>query len=104
MCKFVVPIITHYHLVNYAAPLPLVLSLVLFLYLKYLAKSATTPIETQIKHIPTRKSIKNPFSNCVLLFASSNDDNQVKVCKIIRDGKMYIIRGNQVYDMLGTRL
>jgi hypothetical protein len=31
-------------------------------------------------------------------------DNQVKVCKIIRDGKMYIIRGNQVYDMLGTRL
>ena len=31
-------------------------------------------------------------------------DNQVKVSKIIRDGKMYIIRGNQVYDMLGTRL
>ncbi len=31
-------------------------------------------------------------------------DNQVKVCKIIRDGKIYIIRGNQVYDMLGTRL
>ena len=31
-------------------------------------------------------------------------DNQVKVCKIIRDGKMYVIRGNQVYDMLGTRL
>ena len=29
---------------------------------------------------------------------------QVKVRKIIRDGKMYIIRGNQVYDMLGTRL
>ena len=28
---------------------------------------------------------------------------QVKVRKIIRDGKMYIIRGNQVYDMLGTR-
>jgi hypothetical protein len=31
-------------------------------------------------------------------------DNQFKVSKIIRDGKMYIIRGNQVYDMLGTRL
>ena len=31
-------------------------------------------------------------------------DNQVKVCKIIRYGKIYIIRGNQVYDMLGTRL
>ena len=30
--------------------------------------------------------------------------DQVKVRKIIRDGKMYIIRGNQVYDMLGTRL
>ena len=29
---------------------------------------------------------------------------QVKVRKIIRDGKIYIIRGNQVYDMLGTRL
>ena len=29
---------------------------------------------------------------------------QVKVRKIIRDGKMYIIRDNQVYDMLGTRL
>ena len=29
---------------------------------------------------------------------------QVKVRKIIRDGKMYIIRGNQVYDMLGSRL
>lgn len=29
---------------------------------------------------------------------------QVKVRKIIRDGKMYIIHGNQVYDMLGTRL
>jgi hypothetical protein len=29
---------------------------------------------------------------------------QVKVSKIVRDGKMYIIRGNQVYDMLGTRL
>lgn len=29
---------------------------------------------------------------------------QVKVRKMIRDGKMYIIRGNQVYDMLGTRL
>lgn len=29
---------------------------------------------------------------------------QVKVRKIIRDGKMYIIRGNQVCDMLGTRL
>ena len=31
-------------------------------------------------------------------------DNQVKVSKIIRDGKIYIIRGNQVDDMLGTRL
>lgn len=30
--------------------------------------------------------------------------DQVKASKIIRDGKMYIIRGNQVYDMLGTRL
>ena len=30
--------------------------------------------------------------------------DQVKTSKIIRDGKMYIIRGNQVYDMLGTRL
>ena len=30
--------------------------------------------------------------------------DQVKVSMIIRDGKMYIIRGNQVYDMLGTRL
>ena len=29
---------------------------------------------------------------------------QVKVRKMIRDGKMYIIRDNQVYDMLGTRL
>ena len=29
---------------------------------------------------------------------------QVKVRKMIRDGKIYIIRGNQVYDMLGTRL
>lgn len=29
---------------------------------------------------------------------------QVKVRKIIRNGKIYIIRGNQVYDMLGTRL
>lgn len=29
---------------------------------------------------------------------------QLKVRKIIRDGKIYIIRGNQVYDMLGTRL
>lgn len=29
---------------------------------------------------------------------------QVKVRKIIRDGKIYIIRGNQVYNMLGTRL
>ena len=29
---------------------------------------------------------------------------QVKAIKIIRDGKIYIIRGNQVYDMLGTRL
>lgn len=31
-------------------------------------------------------------------------DNQVKVCKIVRDGKIYIIRGEQVYDMLGSRL
>ncbi len=31
-------------------------------------------------------------------------DSQVKVSKIIRDGKMYIIRDNQVYDILGTRL
>lgn len=30
--------------------------------------------------------------------------DQVKASKIIRDGKMYIIRGEQVYDMLGTRL
>ena len=30
--------------------------------------------------------------------------DQVKASKIIRDGKIYIIRGNQVYDMLGTRL
>ena len=30
--------------------------------------------------------------------------DQVKASKIIRDGKMYIIRGNQVYDMLGSRL
>lgn len=30
--------------------------------------------------------------------------DQVKASKIIRDGKMYIIRGNKVYDMLGTRL
>lgn len=30
--------------------------------------------------------------------------DQMKASKIIRDGKMYIIRGNQVYDMLGTRL
>lgn len=30
--------------------------------------------------------------------------DQVKTSKIIRDGKIYIIRGNQVYDMLGTRL
>ena len=29
---------------------------------------------------------------------------QVKVRKMIRDGKIYIIRGEQVYDMLGTRL
>ena len=30
--------------------------------------------------------------------------DQVKASKIIRDGKIYIIRGEQVYDMLGTRL
>ena len=30
--------------------------------------------------------------------------DQVKASKIIRDGKIYIIRDNQVYDMLGTRL
>ena len=29
---------------------------------------------------------------------------QVKVSKIVRDGKIYIIRGEQVYDMLGSRL
>lgn len=29
---------------------------------------------------------------------------QVKVSKIVRDGKIYIIRGEQVYDMLGNRL
>jgi hypothetical protein len=30
--------------------------------------------------------------------------DQVKACKIIHDGKIYIIRGEQVYDMLGNRL
>ena len=29
---------------------------------------------------------------------------QVKVSKIVRDGNIYIIRGEQVYDMLGSRL
>jgi hypothetical protein len=29
---------------------------------------------------------------------------QVKVSKIVRDGKIYIIRGEQMYDMLGNRL
>lgn len=31
-------------------------------------------------------------------------DDQVKVGKIIRDGMIYIIRGNHMYDMLGNRL
>jgi hypothetical protein len=30
--------------------------------------------------------------------------DQVKACKIIHDGKIHIIRGEQVYDVLGNRL